>query len=165
MPAALQPITVNASAPDPAPILDRYEGRQFSISYPQGWRIETRPGEESGSSATMLTPSADGVLVRISVSPRAASAQSLAATRALAATSKPGYRDLGLGVVTVAGQPGVRWDYLVREGGIELRRTEVVFTDARGNGYAIVTQAPTASFARWRNALDDVRESIVPTAR
>jgi hypothetical protein len=40
----------------------------------------------------------------------------------------------------------------------------VVFTDSRGNGYALVEQAPSAVFAQWRRTFDDVRESLVPGA-
>jgi len=116
-------------------------------------------------SAALFFLGAAGVLVRVDISPGSADAQTTVAARALtAAALNPGYRKLDLGVTSIAGFDGARWDYLVREHGVELHRTEVVFTDSRGNGYALVEQAPSAVFAQWRRTFDDVRESLVPGA-
>jgi hypothetical protein len=164
---ASTPSVIKIDTAATAPVLDRYEAPQFSLSYPRGWRISSRDGSAAGSSETTIASrGAPGVLVRVNVSRGTADAQTMVAARALtAAALNPGYRKLALGVTTVAGFDGARWDYLVREHGDELHRTEVVFTDSRGNGYALVEQAPAAVFARWQRTFDGVRESLLPGTR
>jgi hypothetical protein len=159
-------IDTAAPATETAPVLDRYEAPQFSLRYPRGWRISSHDTGAAGSSETTIASrGAPGVLVRVDVSRGTADAQATVAARALtAAALNPGYRKLALGVTSIAGFDGARWDYLVREHGVELHRTEVVFTDSRGNGYALVEQAPSAVFAHWQRTFDDVRESLLPGA-
>ena len=159
-------IKIDTAAPTTAPVLERYEAPQFSLRYPRGWRISSQDGSAAGSSETTIASrGAPGVLVRVDVSRGSADAQTTVAARALAAAAlNPGYRKLAVGVTTIAGFDGARWDYLVREQGVELHRIEVVFTDSRGNGYALIEQAPSAVFAHWQRTFDDVRESLLPGA-
>lgn len=156
------PASVGAVPRAAGTTLDRYDAPQFSLRYPRGWRVSSRDGAD-GSSTTIASPDAPGVLLRVDVTPDSIGAEATMAAQALAiAAQGVGYRNLGIGATTISGIGGVRWDYLLRDHGVELRRVEIVFSDARGNGYALVEQAPSGVFSRWRNVFDDVADSLVP---
>ena len=98
------------------------------------------------------------VMIRIDVSPGADeepfAGASLVETYLV---SQPGYRRLAFESASLAGYNAWRWDFAVREEGVLLRKSDIFFTTADGDSFAVLIQAPVSSWSRWSSVLDRAR--------
>jgi hypothetical protein len=55
----------------------------------------------------------------------------------------------------------LRWEFLVAERGVLLRKVDTFFVDNSGRGIAMLVQAPAAGYQYWAPVFAQVRDSLV----
>lgn len=141
-----------AGLPDDAAASRRYEGSAFRMRYPAGWRIVRAESDRGGYvDTTIVDPRNPSWLLRVDYTPgvRAGTPRESAAPVLRALRRQAGYREIELRDVGFLGQKALRWEFVVREGGVLVRKVDLFFTDSRGTGWAVLFQAPVAD---WEEA-------------
>ncbi|HMI99250.1 MAG TPA: hypothetical protein VK488_05400 [Gaiellaceae bacterium] len=150
-----------------APTYASFSGAHFSLDYPDAWDIEAAELPKGGYlDTTIRSLTKPDLMIRVDVTPsRGAAIDTSSAAdeveRSLAA--QPRYRELSFTTSRFQGYESIDWEFIVQEGGILLEKRDIFFTDAYGDGVAILTQAPVGSFSRWRSAFAHVRQSLLVT--
>jgi hypothetical protein len=141
-----------AGLPDDAAASRRYEGSAFRMRYPTGWRTVRAESDRGGYvDTTILDPRNPSWLLRVDYTPgiRAGTPRESAAPVLRALRRQAGYREIELRDVSFLGQKALRWEFVVREGGVLVRKVDLFFTDSRGTGWAVLFQAPVTD---WEDA-------------
>jgi S1-C subfamily serine protease len=158
-----QPAASKAPTTPTPPALTSYNGTYFSLTYPAAWHVDAADvSKGSYFDTTILSDEDANTMLRVDVTPGAATDPMTAAQQVEAALSRqPGYRKIAFAPTTFAGYDAVRWEFLVSESGQSLHKTDMFFTTNNGNEYAVLTQAPVASYAAWKPLLDPLAGSLV----
>jgi hypothetical protein len=145
-----------------------HTGSYFGIEYPAGWTVETSEKARGGYLDTTIRSGRDpNKMLRIDVAPdaglfdAAGNAQELESSLA----AQPGYRRLGFTTTTFQGYDAIRWEFVVRENGVLLHKVDIFFSDGVGDSFAVLTQAPTASYRYWAGLYANVQDSFVAADR
>ncbi len=146
-------------------LFTRFEGEEFAIAYPSGWEVETAEAPRAGyRDTTIRLPENERIMIRIDVHPRfdEGSAWRAAAELEALVGRLPDYRRLAFEPARFKGSvDAVRWEFLAREAGVLMHKVDVLFVDANGRGFAVLTQAPAGAFDAWSRAFATVRRSLV----
>ena len=142
-----------------------FDGSYFTVDYPDAWNVEAAEVSKGGYlDTTIRSLTNPDLMIRVDVTPTdgtpidiSSAADSVESTLA----SQPGYRELRFEPSLFQGYDSIDWEFLVQENGVLFRKRDVFFTDEYGEGVAILTQAPAASYPRWRFAFRHVRNSLV----
>lgn len=127
-----------------------YNGQSFALRYPRGWVVRNaEKNEGTYVDTTILNPSNPAWLLRIdtgfghnSPSPAYAAAPVIKQLR-----GEHGYHKISLKHVTFLGYAALRWEFTIPEGGRKVRKVDIFFTDASGNDWGILFQAPATQWA------------------
>jgi S1-C subfamily serine protease len=160
---AASPAPSTPSAPTTPPALTSYNGSYFSLTYPAAWHVDAADVSKGSYFDTTIRGDQDpDTMLRVDVTPGKATDPMTAARQVEAALSRqPGYREIAFARTTFAGYDAVRWEFVVSESGRSLHKTDMFFTTNNGNEYAVLTQAPVASYAAWKPLLDPLAGSLV----
>jgi hypothetical protein len=141
--------------------LTTYSGEGFDVDYPRGWTVSTS-ASAAFDDTTIRSPDR-ARLIRVDVQQNAPSSDpgELAAPVEKVLEPQPGYRLLGWSPTTFAGYDALRWEFLVAEHGVLLRKVDTFFVDNSGRGIAILVQAPAAGYQYWGPVFAQVRDSLV----
>jgi S1-C subfamily serine protease len=153
-----------ARQPAPAvPSLTSFNGRMFSVTYPASWLIETAEASKGVYSDTTIRSASDhDTLLRVDVTPGVKGDPMTPAQQVRAALARQsGYQEIGFARSLFSGYSAVRWEFRVRENGVLLRKTDTFFIDAHGDEFAVLTEAPDASYAKWEPLFGSIRSSLV----
>jgi hypothetical protein len=171
-------VTVTESAPPPPPPDDSiesgaktlpetsasttYQGEYFSLDYPIAWEMEAAEvSKGSYLDTTIRDPADSDVMLRVDVSPAASSEPANAAAEVEAYLRRqPGYRRLRYQSTSFLGYDAFRWDFLVEEGGVLLRKSDIFFTSEAGDGVAVLIQAPAARYRSLATTLEAARRTL-----
>jgi hypothetical protein len=129
-----------------------FTGRSLSVRYPRGWRVlSAEVNKGSYIDTTISDPSEPSWLLRIDESPghNSPTPEYAAAPVLKMLRSAPGYRQLDLSDVLFLHRPALRWEFVVEQGGVLLHKVDIFFTDANGNDWGVLFQAPASE---WANA-------------
>lgn len=128
-------------------------GLDFSVSHPEGWKLRRTKRSTNYYRIAFASPGGEAraaadVMVGKRSEDAGASWERL--SRRLARASGSRYRKIGIQDALLGGQRGSRWEFtLADRGGKTLRKIDV--GTFHGNaGYAILCEAPVASFERWQ---------------
>jgi hypothetical protein len=140
-----------------------FTGQAFSVAYPQGWTVASAEETRSwGTDTTIVSPTDQQTLLRVDVTPGQSTDPITSAEPVIAGVAhQPGYRELGLTTGTFDGRPIARWQFVVEESGVLLRKEDDFFTTAGGDGIAILTSAPTSTYGQLASRFALLRQSIV----
>jgi hypothetical protein len=154
-------------APTPPAEPKTFFGQHFSIDYPAGWNLETRE-QDRGSylDTTIRNPADPLVYLRVDVTPKQPylTPEEQAAPVVDALRPQTGYQSLGYELTQFAGYPALRWEYLVSEHGVPLRKVNIFFQDTAGNGFALLTEARASAFTPWLRQFAQVRDSFTDSS-
>ncbi len=142
-----------------------FEGAYFAIDYPTEWTVEASEVSRGSYLDTTIRSTRDpNKMLRVDVAPNAPYADPVENARQVetAVAQESGYRELGFGRTTFDGHDAIRWEFLVPEHGVLLRKVDVMFVDAAGDGVAVLTQAPAPVYRFWTGQFARIRASIVP---
>jgi hypothetical protein len=143
--------------------LKTFDTAFFSMNYSGSWYVEAAEADRGTYVDTTIRNSANpAVMVRIDVSPGANTGDPVASARRLelALRGQPGYRRLDFRRIDFQGYPALRWEFVVNEKGLSLRKVDVFFEDNEGNGFGVLTQAPGSTYALWRQLFKSTRASV-----
>jgi hypothetical protein len=149
-----------AAADQAANSLASYDTSSFGVSYPSTWSATTTASP--GYHDTTIR-SADGLhLVRVDVQDVAPNSdpEVLATPVEKGLESQPGYRLLGWGPSSLGAYDALRWEFVVNENGVLLRKVDTFFVDNDGAGIAILVQAPAAGYQYWQPVFKQIRQSL-----
>jgi hypothetical protein len=141
-----------------------YTGTYFGVEYPAGWTVETSEKSKGRYLDTTIRSARDAhKMLRIDVVPGAGLVDSGANAQELESSlaAQPGYRRLSFTATTFQGYEAIRWEFVVREDGVLLRKVDIFFSDTVGDSFAILTQAPAASYRYWAALYANVQDSFV----
>jgi hypothetical protein len=141
-----------------------YTGSYFGIEYPAGWTVETNETTKGGYLDTTIRSARDpNKMLRIDVMPNAGLVDAGRNAQELESSlgAQPGYRRLGFTTTTFQGYDAIRWEFVVRENGVLLHKVDIFFSDTVGDSFAVLTQAPTASYRYWAEFYANVQDSFV----
>ena len=140
-----------------------FTGQAFSVAYPQGWTVASSEEARSwGTDTTIVSPTDPQTLLRVDVTPGQSTDPITAAEPVIAGVARQsGYRELGLTTGSFNGRPIARWQFVVEESGVLLRKEDDFFTTASGDGIAILTSAPASAYGQWASRFALLRQSIV----
>jgi hypothetical protein len=129
-----------------------------SIVLPAGWGNWGE--DERGYSYAVIRD--DRVRARIEITPdvRTDDPAVLANRARRIAGRRPGYYQIRFERETANGEDAVRFDYLMREGGTELRTESLFFIDRFGRGIGLFEQVPAAGYRLWRDVFQGIRNSL-----
>src|SRR5262249_51201296 len=136
--------------PPPPPVvlpasLKTYDGNYFSSEYPPDWTLEAAD-EDKGSyyDTTFRDATNSDIVFGIDVTRDVGTSDPYALAQPVVATLKrqAGYRLLDYSPVRLRGRDALRWEFLVREGDLLLRKVDIFFADGQSNGFGVLTQAP-----------------------
>jgi hypothetical protein len=129
-----------------------------SIILPAGWGSSEE--DERGYSYAVIRD--NRVRARIEISPdvRTDDPAVLANRARRIARRRAGYHQIHFDRETVNGEDAVRFDYLMREGGTELRTESVFFIDRFGRGIGFFEQVPASGYAAWKDVFQGMRNSL-----
>jgi hypothetical protein len=166
--AAQSPKTQPKPKPKASPQIARpasvatFDGSQFSLDYPASWYVEAREVDKGGYfDTTIRNPTNPNVMVRIDVSVGTAPGDPRVSARRVEASlqGQPGYRRLDFRRIDFDGHPALRWEFVVNERGTLLRKVDLFFENS-GEGVAILTQSPAATWVLWRRLFGETRDSL-----
>jgi hypothetical protein len=184
-PAARDPITVTVTVTEPAPpppppaeeddlqadvltptdesALTTFDGEYFAVDYPADWSVETAEVSKGTYLDTTIRNAQDrDVMLRIDVTPGSdAKPASVAAEVEAYLRRQPGYRRLRYEPTMFLGYDALRWDFVVEERGVLLRKSDIFFTTEAGDGVAALIQAPARSYRSRLDELEAARDSLV----
>jgi hypothetical protein len=146
--------------------LQTFDGNYFSVDYSGAWYVETDAADKgSYLDTTIRNPVNRDVMLRIDVTPGASIGDPVVNARQVesALRRQPGYRLLDFSRTSFQGYPAVRWEFEVEEHGTLLRKVDVFFENANGDGFGVLTQAPASTFALWRRYFANTRTSLALT--
>jgi hypothetical protein len=176
-PASTTTVTVTETAPaaedksfgeqDSAPATraeqtETFEGAYFSIDYPARWRVETAEASKGTYlDTTIRDPAVPEIMLRVDVTPGSfAEPAEVAAEVEAYLLDQPRYRRLRYESTTFLGYDAMRWDFVVEEGRL-LRKSDIFFTTAEGDGVAVLIQAPADRYLALVTELEQARRSLV----
>lgn len=150
-----------ADATAAANSLQTYSGAAFSIDYPSTWTISG--SSSSGYHDTTIRSTDDLRLIRVDISDSAPSSdpEVLAAPVEKGLEVQAGYRLISWATTTFGVYDALRWEFVVAENGVLLRKTDTFFVDDAGAGVAVLVQAPAAGYQFWAPVFAAVRSSLV----
>jgi hypothetical protein len=139
-----------------------FEGEYFSVAYPESWELETAEVSKGSYLDTTIRDVLDSDrMLRIDVSPATFSDPATAAAEVEAyLRDQPGYRRLRYGHTSFLGYDAFRWDFLVREDGVLLRKSDIFFTTDAGDGVAVLIQTPAADYRAHASTLETARRTL-----
>jgi hypothetical protein len=143
--------------------LKTFDTAFFSMNYSGSWYVEAAEADRGTYVDTTIRNSANpAIMVRIDVSPGANIGDPVASARRLelALRGQPGYQRLDFRRIDFQGYPALRWEFVVIEKGVPLRKVDVFFEDNAGNGFGVLTQAPASTYALWRQLFKQTRASL-----
>jgi hypothetical protein len=146
--------------------LKTFDGSYFSVDYSGSWYVEADEADKGSYLDTTIRNSANpNVMLRIDVTPGAATGDPARSARQVehALRSQPGYRLLDFSRIDFHGHPALRWEFEVNENGTVLRKVDIFFENDAGDGLAVLTQAPAATYALWRRLFEQTRASVAVT--
>jgi hypothetical protein len=161
------PVPPGPAATTPPSQLTTFTGTYFSIDYPSDWYVASREEQRPGFlDTTIRHPTAPSTLIRVDVSPgaRLSDPAQGAIGQEQGHARLPGYRRLGWGRTTLAGYPAFRWEFVEPVDGLLVRKVDIFLSDGAGNGIAVLTQAPEATYAQWLPTFQEVYASFRPTS-
>jgi len=150
-----------ADATAAANSLQTFSGAAFSIEYPSAWTIS---GSSSSGYRDTTIRSSDGLrLIRVDISDSAPSSdpEVLAAPVEKGLEGQAGYRLISWATTTYGAYDALRWEFVVAENGVLLRKIDAFFVDDAGAGVAVLVQAPAAGYQFWAPVFAAVRSSLV----
>jgi hypothetical protein len=140
-------------------------GTYFAIDYPSDWLVETSETSRGSYLDTTVRSTRDpNKMLRVDVAPDAPYADPEVNAREVesAVAREPGYREISFGRTTFNGYDAIRWEFLVPEHGVLLRKVDVMFVDNVGDGVAVLTQSAASVYRFWTGSFARIRASIVP---
>ena len=143
--------------------LRTYSGARFALDYPSSWSVRT--SASAGYHDTTIK-SPDGLrLIRVDLSDRAPSTdpQVLAVPVRRSLETQRRYRLISWARANLNGHDALRWEFVVSEGDVLLRKIDTFFVSNRGAGVAILVQAPASGFQFWAPMFAKVRRSLMIT--
>jgi hypothetical protein len=146
-----------------APATRTFTGREFSITYPAGWMIETNEKPYPwGTDTTVVSPGDGRTLLRVDVSPNVKTSDPLTASQPEInrVSKQPGYQQLALASNTVNGNRGERWEFLVSDNGVVEHSVDEFIIAPNGDGLAILTQAPASKYPSLAKEFTALRQTI-----
>lgn len=146
------------------PALPQFVGEYFSIRYPRGWRVETAEAPTGAYlDTTIRHPRDPSTYVRVDVTPERGADPAVHAREVERYLLRQDtYRRIGLAPTRLGGFDALRWDFDVVESGVRLRKVDVFLTDDGKNRIAVLTQAPSSTFARYAPLFERLRASLEP---
>lgn len=165
----VETVVVTPAPAEPAPAepepasLEIFDGARFDVSFPSGWVVETAE-EDKGAyeDTTIHHPGDRRVFLRVDVSDGTPDHEASAREVESLVARQPGYRRLDFSPTILSGRDATRWEFLVLEGGVQMRKVDVFFTDGAGDGVAVLTAAPASRFAAWETIFEQLRASVRP---
>lgn len=142
-----------------------FDGAYFAIDYPTEWTVETSEASRGSYLDTTIRSTRDpNKMLRVDLAPNAPYTDPEVNAREVesAVARESGYRELGFGRTTFNGRDAIRWEFLVPEHGILLRKVDIMFIDDAGDGIAVLTQAPASVYRYWTGQFARIRTSLVP---
>jgi len=141
----------------------RFDGSYFSVEYPAEWSVDTAEESKGSYLDTTIRDSVDAtVMLRIDVAPGSyEDPETKAAEVEAYLVDEPGYRRLRYHRTVFLGYDAFRWDFIVEEDGVLLRKSDIFFTTETGDGVAVLVQAPAAHYRRLAPKLETARHSII----
>jgi hypothetical protein len=129
-----------------------------AIMLPAGWR--TLEEDERGWSYAVIRD--DRIRARIEVTPGVHTDDpAVLANRARRiARRRAGYHGIRFDRETLNGEDAARFDYLLREGGTNLRTDSVFFIDSAGRGIGLFEQVPANRYDAWSEVFRGMRGSL-----
>jgi hypothetical protein len=144
------------------PALDTCDtGDGFTISRPEGWDSERT---SDGKSTVVQFTSPDGTAkFKVQWLPQPETnpldAYPLRTEKNWQKKSSTRYQRLTMEPVTVAGNDGLRWEFLRQIDG-KLMHTVDLFANCNGRGYAIWARTPQSEWSRWEPTLEQILSSF-----
>ena len=138
--------------------------RAFSVAYPRGWTVQSAEASAPwGTDTTIIAPRDPQTMLRVDVTASPATGGPISTAKPVIASvaQQPGYRELGLSTGTFDGRPAARWEFLVAEAGVLLRKEDVFFTSPSGSGIAVLTSAPADAYRSLAKRFTAIRRSLV----
>jgi hypothetical protein len=140
--------------------LQTFNGAAFSIDYPSAWTIS---GSSSSGYHDTTIRSSDGLrLIRVDISDSAPSSdpEVLATPVEKSLEGQAGYRMISWATTTYGAYDALRWEFVVTEHGVLLRKVDTFFVDDVGAAVAVLVQAPAAGYQYWAPVFTAVRSSL-----
>ena len=143
-----------------------FDGEYFSVEYPDTWRVEAAEvSKGSYIDTTIRDASNPEVMLRIDVSPGSFSTPAAMASEVEAyLVDQPGYRRLRFEQTAFNGHDAFRWDFIVEEDGVRLRKSDIFLATAEGDGVAILIQASAREYGLRLAELTAARDSLALVA-
>jgi hypothetical protein len=153
-----------SNQPGTSGAVGQIDGRYFTMTYPSFWNVDTREVERGSYLDTTVTNTNDpSILVRVDVTPNlTGDILSAAETVRSALRKQAGYREVSYTKTTFFGYPAVRWEFITVEHGIDIHKVDRFFLSDKGDGFAILTQAPEHEFAAYEQPLDAIAGTVTP---
>jgi hypothetical protein len=154
-----------AAAPAPVPAAGSgitdwalSDNNGVSILLPPGWaNIEE---DERGWSYGVMRDNRVQARIEVTHNVRTDDPAVLANRARRIARRRPGYHESRFRRETMNGEDAVRFDYLTRDAGTNLRVESVFFIDSYGRGIGFVEQVPAVSYGAWKDAFQRMRNSL-----
>lgn len=130
---------------------DLFTGRSLSVRYPRGWRVlSAEVNKGTYIDTTISDPNEPSWLLRVDESPghNSPTPEYAAAPVLKMLRGEPGYRELDLSDVFFLHRAALRWEFVVEQGGVLLHKVDIFFTDAYGNDWGVLFQAPASEWAQ-----------------
>ncbi len=146
-----------------------YRGHAFSISYPGGWKVEAAEARQPGgySDTTVVSPANAEMALRVDVTStrRIQPLKPAVEAEVRAVARESGYRLISFRSVHVNGHHALDWQFFVRESAVIVKKEDVFFTTLDYHGapesFAVLTQAPSATFRRLADEFRLLRNTMV----
>jgi Trypsin-like peptidase domain len=153
-----------AATPSAEPAVGHVGGRYFTMTFPAFWSVETSDKNEGTYFDTTVVNQDDpAVLARVDVTPNLRQ-DLLAAAEVVrsALRRQTGYREISYTRTTIDGRPGIRWEFVVPEHGVRVRKVDRFFLSPTGAGFAVLTQAPESEYSTYEQPLGAIAETVTP---
>jgi N-acetylneuraminic acid mutarotase len=142
-----------------------FAGSGFSIGYPSSWSVASSEAQKPGFVDTTIRDPADPAkttYIRIDYSPAVNTSLESAAEeqRGNHRANAPGYREISYQPTELAGRPGIRWEFEELQSRVLVHKVDTFAIDDAQRGFAVLTQAPVATYSHWSPTFEAVLASF-----
>jgi hypothetical protein len=165
-----QPPTTTTQIPTGVQQLTTFTGSIFTISYPQGWVVDTSEQQKPGYVDTTIRDPSDPqhTYLRADYTPNVHTSLYDAANQQRQ-NHPPGYVELAFDRTTLDGLPAIKWEfegYYQKPGDagpVFVHKIDIFMIDAQHTGWAILTQAPATTYFNWLPTFHAMFDSFTVT--
>jgi serine/threonine protein kinase len=150
--------------------LTTFSGSIFSIDYPSAWVVDTSEQQMPGYVDTTIRDPSDFQHTYLRADYTSNTQGSLYhAANQQRQNQPPGYVEIAFASTTLDGQPAIKWEFegLYQKPGdshpVLVHKVDIFMIDQQHTGWAILTQAPAATYDRWLPTFDSMLNSFTVT--